>query len=208
MKLRDQDNFTVLGGFLGITALLAALLLAVVSQLTADPIKAARERTRQSVFHRLGLSDYDRVGNESSFEGCSFTPVYNGDELCGFVGQGTGGGYGGEIIVLAGFDVNGKITGVQVLQHKETPGLGANVCERKFQRTIFNFNEKSPEVPTNRYLDQFNGMDSKSAGMWKIRKDGGSFDYMTGATVTGRAVTAAVDTIAEKFVSWRKGDVK
>ena len=208
MKLREQDNFVVLGGFLGVTALLAALVLAVVSQLTAEPINAAKERTRQAVFHRLGLPDFDRTGEECIYEGIIFTPVYKGGEICGFIGQGSGSGYGGEIIVLTGFDSVGKITGVQILQHKETPGLGANVCNRKFQRTIFNFKEKAPEIPANRYLDQFNGAKASDSGAWKIRKDGGTFDFMTGATVTGRAVTAIVDSIARKFVLWQKGEIK
>lgn len=204
MKLRDRDNFVVLGVFLGVTALLAAVVLAVVSQLTAGPIDAAAQRTRQGAFLRLGLPEFDRTGDDCRFDGCLFTPVYKNDELCGFVGQGSGSGYGGEIIVLAGFDTGSRITGVQILQHKETPGLGANVCERKFQRTIFNLAEKAPAVPANRYLDQFTGVNSADYASWSICKDGGKFDYMTGATVTSRAVTGIVADIAGKFKAWRE----
>ena len=57
MKLQDRESAVVLGGFLGIVSLLAALLLAFFSQITEKPIQEAKERTRQAVFHRLGLPD-------------------------------------------------------------------------------------------------------------------------------------------------------
>ena len=97
---------------------------------------------------------------------------------------------------------------MQILRHNETPGLGANVCERKFQRTIFNFGEAVPEVPENRLLDQYNGLNADRAGNWQISKDGGEFEYLTGATVTSRAVTALVNEIAGAFAAGNFGGEK
>lgn len=206
MKLRDQENMIVLGIFLGTTALVAALVLAVVSQLTAEPIREAAERNREQAFHRLLLPEFDRIGESAEHDGFIFYTVYNGEQAVGFVGQGvTRAGYGGEIEVLVGFDRSGKITGVQILRHKETPGLGANVCERKFQRTIFNIGGEVPAVPENRLLDQFNGLAAFSAGDWRISKDGGEFEYLTGATVTSRAVTALINDIAIAFAGLDSG---
>ena len=206
MKLQDRESAVVLGGFLGIVSLLAALLLAFFSQITEKPIQEAKERTRQAVFHRLGLQDFDSIGKAISVDKVLFYPVLKDKTVCGYVGQGGSSGYGGKITVLTGFDAEGKISGVQVLEHKETPGLGANVCDRKFQRTILNLNEKAPEVPENSYLDQFTGADAADSGAWKIRKDGGKFDYLTGATVTSRAVTEAVNRTAEAFRSLPNAD--
>ncbi len=204
MKLRNRESMIVLGGFLGAVALSAALVLAVVSQLTSQPIKDAQARVRQAVFYRLSLPEFDSVEKDEIFDGIKFTPVARDGKICGFVGQGSGSGYGGAIEVMVGFSPEGTITGVQILQHKETPGLGANVCDRKFQRTIFNLNETAPEVPSNIYLDQFSGKKAVDAGVWKISKDGGSFNYMTGATVSCRAVTGTVNRIAQTFSLWRK----
>ncbi len=202
MRLRDRENMVVLGSFLGVVALMAALVLAVVSQVTAEPIRNAAERNREQAFHRLLLPEFDRIGESMEFDGFFFYPVYQSGEIVGFAGQGkSSAGYGGEIEVLVGFDCDGKITGVQILRHKETPGLGANVCERKFQRTVFNLNEEAPAVPGNRLLDQFNNRDAFSAGAWRIVKDGGEFEYLTGATVTSRAVTALVNDIAVAFAN-------
>ena len=205
MSLRKSEKIWVLGAFLGVTALLAALLLALVSQWTAGPIRLAKERNRTKVFYQLLLPDFDRVGEEIKIGNLIYLPVFNGEKCVGFIGQGSNRlGYAGEVEAMVGFAVDGKITAVQILQHKETPGLGANVCDRKFQRTIFNLSEKAPAVPKNRILDQFSGKNASEAGSWKISKDGGKFDYLTGATVSSRAVTALVDEISAGFTANRE----
>lgn len=205
MSLRESEKIWVLGTFLGVTALLAALILALVSQWTAEPIRLSGERNRSKVFYRLLLPDFDRVGKEVKIGSLTYLPVFKSDKCTGFIGQGSNRlGYSGEIEVMVGFSSDGKITAVQVLRHKETPGLGANVCDRKFQRTIFNLTEKAPDVPANKILDQFAGKNSSQAGNWKISKDGGDFDYLTGATVSSRAVTALVDEIAAGFAKHRE----
>ena len=94
---------------------------------------------------------------------------------------------------------------VQIIEHKETPGLGAAVCERKFQKTIFNLFEAEPAgLPPNAILDQFKNKNHKNAGNWKISKDGGEFAYRTGATVTSRAVTDMVNSAAANLDSAMK----
>lgn len=202
MKFRDRENVFVLGGFLGVTAVAAALMLALVSQWTGGQIRKSQEDNRSKVFHRLLLPEFDSTGREVVVNDISFTPVLEEGNTVGFVGHGCSGGYGGEIEVMVGFDLSGRITGVQILRHKETPGLGAKVCDRKFQRTILNFSETAPEVPANDLLDQFNGRSAQDSGNWCISKDGGDFIYQTGATVTSRAVTAAVNDIARAFIRY------
>ena len=147
MKFSDRDSLPVLGLFLGGVALLAALILALVSMLTAEPIRRAQETKREKEFQRLRLPQFDRIGEAVSHNDCTFFPVEKSGEVVGFVGLGSSrAGYGGEIEALVGFDLTGKITGVQILRHKETPGLGADVCDRKFKRTIFNLTESVPDV--------------------------------------------------------------
>ena len=97
-------------------------------------------------------------------------------------------GYSGPIRLLVGIDANGRITGVDVLSHRETPGLGDLVES-----------SKSP------WLQQFSGRslgDPVSAG-WAIRRDGGDFDQLTGASVTPRAIVKAVRQTLEYFATNR-----
>ena len=82
-------------------------------------------------------------------------------------------GYSGEIKTLMGIDQEDKILGVRVITHKETPGLGDYIEIDKSQ-WIKNFNLKS--------------LDKVSEKQWAVKKDGGDFDYISGATITPRAV--------------------
>ncbi len=86
-------------------------------------------------------------------------------------------GYSGPIQLLIGIDLEGRITGVRVTQHRETPGLGDKV-ERRKSDWVLAFDGRSLDDPGD-------------AG-WAVRKDGGIFDQFAGATITPRAVVAAV----------------
>lgn len=86
-------------------------------------------------------------------------------------------GYSGEIKLLIGIAVDGSLTGVRVLTHKETPGLG-DYIELAHGEWIRNFDGRSLAIIPEEG--------------WKVKKDGGQFEYMTGATITPRAVVKAV----------------
>ena len=90
-------------------------------------------------------------------------------------------GYAGPIRILVGVDTGGVVTGVRIVEHNETPGLGDKI-----------------ESTRSDWVQQFPGstIASPPLGAWAIRADGGTFDQLTGATVTPRAVVGAVrDTL-------------
>lgn len=91
-------------------------------------------------------------------------------------------GYSGKIQILIAVRDNGEVAGVRVTQHKETPGLGDYIDIRK---------DKNKTRP---WITQFTGAvyDKATAGLWRVKKDGGRFDQVTGATISARAVTNAV----------------
>jgi electron transport complex protein RnfG len=89
----------------------------------------------------------------------------------------TAEGYSGTIVQLVGIDRDGNLTGVRVLQHNETPGLGDKIEPRKHP-WIFTFDGRS--------------LSNTDAVLWKVKKDGGDFDQFVGATITPRAVVGAV----------------
>ena len=86
-------------------------------------------------------------------------------------------GYSGPIRLLVGVDAVGTITAVQVLEHRETPGLGDRV-----------------EAGKSDWLKQFDGRSLvyPTPDGWEIKRDGGEFDQLTGASVTPRAIVNAV----------------
>ena len=94
-------------------------------------------------------------------------------------------GYGGNIALIVGVDMQGKVQGVRVVPpHNETPGLGDKI-ETKKSEWIYGFIGLSLGNPAD-------------AG-WAVKKDGGQFDSFTGATITPRAVVGAVHRALQYF---------
>jgi electron transport complex protein RnfG len=83
-------------------------------------------------------------------------------------------GYSGDIVFMIGVDTAGVVTGIEILQHLETPGLGAKIQEEGFRR-------------------QYEGKSLDDPATWAVTKDGGTFVPITGATISSRAVTAATE---------------
>lgn len=86
-------------------------------------------------------------------------------------------GYSGDIKLLIAVDKAGVISGVRVIAHQETPGLGDYI-----------------DIARNEWIKIFDGQSLSNAteNDWRVKKDGGQFDYMVGATITPRAVVSAV----------------
>ena len=97
-------------------------------------------------------------------------------------------GYSGKIYMLIAIRENGELAGVRVVSHKETPGLGDYIDIARSD-WIRGFDGKSNA--------QYNDSD------WKVKKDGGKFDYMAGATITPRAVVKAVHKALQYFALHR-----
>jgi len=90
-------------------------------------------------------------------------------------------GFSGPIRILVGIGVDGTVTGVRILQHRETPGLGDKI-EPARSDWVFQFDGRSMGDPI--------------ATGWAIEVDGGEFDQLTGASVTPRAIIKAIrDTL-------------
>lgn len=96
-------------------------------------------------------------------------------------------GYAGKIRLLIAIRADGRIAGVRVVQHKETPGLGDYIEIKK---------DKNKARP---WITQFTDMslDKVIDKDWKVKKDGGRIDHYAGATVTPRAVSKAVFKAAQ-----------
>lgn len=92
-------------------------------------------------------------------------------------------GYAGKIRMLVAVKANGELAGVRVTEYKETPGLGDYIDPKK--------DNKHKDHP---WIEQFTGLSFARVEEkdWKVKKDGGHFDSVAGATVTPRAVVKAV----------------
>jgi electron transport complex protein RnfG len=171
-------------------AFVGTSLLAFVFQITRAPIEASEKETRLALFKQiLPENAYD---NELLKETVQIAP----NELLGNrqvttaniakLNHITAGvileaiahdGYSGDIKLLIAIRADGSISGVRVLAHKETPGLGDYI-----------------DITHGNWIKLFNdeSVNKTPAEKWQVKKDGGKFDYMVGATITPRAVVKTV----------------
>jgi len=174
---------------LGAFAFIALGTLALIEALTVESIERHQEMaTRAKLQEVLGGIPYDQDLLEH--------PILIEDQRLGtptvtafFLARHQGivaatafrilapGGYNGPIELMMAVDQHENLAGVRVLRHQETPGLG-DLIEARKSAWILSFNGKSLSNPSSRD--------------WRIRRDGGSFDQFTGATITPRAVLEAV----------------
>ncbi len=175
---------------LALIAAICTLLVAATYQLTIERIaaneRALLERSLQPV---LAGVFYDNAVVESRLD---ISPphalpgddtaviyrVYAGDSpVAALFAVTARDGYSGPIRVLIGIGVDGILTGVRILQHRETPGLGDRIDSSRSD-----------------WVDQFAGraLGNPVVSGWAIREDGGVFDQLTGASITPRAVIKAI----------------
>lgn len=87
-------------------------------------------------------------------------------------------GYNGDIEMLVAIEAKtGTLLGVRVTRHLETPGLGDDI-----------------EIKRSPWITQFDGLSLLNVAQdgWTVKKEGGAFDQLTGATITSRAVIHSV----------------
>jgi electron transport complex protein RnfG len=166
------------------------VLLASTFFTTRAPIAESERQAKLELFQQVlpaSLHDNDllkdavaimpggELGNRA--ETRAYRARLNGQPSAAILEATAPDGYSGDIKLLIGLRIDGTITGVRVLAHKETPGLG-DYIETAHGNWILNFDGQS--------------LAKTADANWKVKKDGGTFDYMAGATITPRAVVKAV----------------
>ncbi|UTW07115.1 electron transport complex subunit RsxG [Pseudomonas benzenivorans] len=182
---------------LGLFAVATVGLVAVVQQSTASRIAASeREAQVRALAEILPAGSYDndllddtvKVHDPELLGSKGPRPAYialkDGQPSAVILRATAPDGYSGVIQLLVGVRADGRLAGVRVLSHKETPGLGDKV-ELSKSPWILGFNGKSLGDP-----------DEEG---WAVRKDRGQFDQFAGATVTPRAVVKAVHLALQYF---------
>jgi len=170
---------------LTVTCVIAGICLSFTYTQTKDAIANAElAATLKSVRKVLPAFDGEPAEKKITVEGRERT-FYIGHKDGAIVGVATTSsalGYGGTISILVGMDMKGSITGIELLQHKETPGLGTKAGDIEF-------------------LAQFNGAMLKDArDEIKVKKDDGDIDSITAATITSRAIAAAATDALRLFI--------
>ncbi len=174
-----------IGIILFLITAISALLLAFVNKATAPVILQNKiEKTYKAMAVVMpDARDFKPIEYivEADIDE-AYTALNSQGEQIGYCIVSHANGYGGKIQVLVGIDADNTITGIEILSHAETPGLGANATKPGFK-------------------NQFTG---KTLGVELSGNSDNSIDAMSGATITSKAVTNAVN-IALSFAG---GDLK
>ena len=170
---------------LTVITLVSGLLLGVVYDITKEPIAAAKEKAKNEAYQAV-MQEADTFealeveAVELSIAGCTVDEVVAakaGSDVVGYViTTTTNAGYGGNIQVSVGIAADGTVKGIEMLSIAETAGLGMNAPTPEFK---------------GQYAD-------KLVDSFVVNKAGASADNeisaISGATITSRAVTEAVNT--------------
>ena len=197
---------------LGLVCTAAAALLAFAQARTADARHNAAIRKQMAGLRRV-LPEFDNQPLEDSVscDGVTFYRARRDNRLVAVAGAGQSEkGFGGRLQVLVGLGTDGTLARVVVGAHQETPGLGTVATERRQPRTLAQFlfdlekaDSGSAQLAPNPFLDQF-GADGGVVGRadqapFRVDRDGGRIEAVSGATISSRAVAAAVTAVAEAF---------
>lgn len=173
-------------GILLIITAVAAMLLGVVSETTKEAIAAQSALTEQTAMEAVlpgeGL-EFETVldvaaGDTAEGTISKISKATANGETFGYVITAAPSGFGGAVNTMIGIDAEGVVTGLRVLSHAETPGLGALSTDPSF-------------------YEQFAGKSGKLA----VTKDGGEIQAITSATITSRAVTDGANEALEWFAA-------
>ncbi|MEO3865302.1 electron transport complex subunit RsxG [Rheinheimera fenheensis] len=175
---------------LGAAAALCVAVLGFVNQLTHERIAQQRLSSKLAILSEVLpgtdagatlLADCVLVQDAELLGRDSAQAVYRWrqqDMLSAYIIETTApDGYSGNIDLLVAVTPDGTVLGSRVLEHKETPGLGDKI-ELRRSNWILSFSQQQ--------------VTEDNSAKWAVRKDGGQFDQFTGATITPRAVVAAV----------------
>lgn len=175
---------------LTIICVVAGAILAGVNRLTASPIALGKAAALQEAIREV-VPEFDNIPTEEYYmavtgdgDSLKVYPAKMKGELVGAaIESNTKKGFSGEIRVIAGFDNHGKLLNYRVLQHAETPGLGAKM-EEWFRE------DKNKQNVIGRNLTD---------GDLKVTKDGGDVDAITAATISSRAFLNAINRAHSAF---------
>lgn len=188
-----KNNFTI--GYvlrLSVTLFLitgvVAALLAGVNAIAAPRIEAAKQAKLEKAISSVLSDGAEAKPVEFTDETGMVKKVYASPS--GYAMEVHSAGFGGYISMMVGVSKEGKVTGVSIISHSETPGLGAVAAGK---------NDKGKNF-RNSFIGLF--------GSVAVSKDGGQADTITSATITSRAVAAGVNAAlacAENFAGQEEG---
>ncbi|MBT8178353.1 MAG: RnfABCDGE type electron transport complex subunit G [Eudoraea sp.] len=195
MKKKESTLVNMVVALFVIT-MAAGLSLGFVNDLTLEPKARARLAKKVKALNAV-LPQYDnnpvsevlRFKIEEAKDSIEFYPALKDSVIVGAAVTGASEkGYSGLVKLMVGFELDGSIKNIAVLEQKETPGLGTKMKGEKFLR-------------------QFRGKNPATFDL-KVKKDGGEVDALAGATISTRAFSEATQQAYDVYKEVNKMEIK
>jgi electron transport complex protein RnfG len=195
-----MKNILKLGITLAVFAVAACVMLAFVYSGTKSKIAENQENELKAAQKELfpGADSFPEIPENLQSPDRSVTiekqyEALRGGEPAGVVLQVSRGSFGGPIRILVGVSADNTITGIKILEHSDTPGLGANAASPRY------FVDRAAGKT---FYGQFTG--KSIADPFEVKSDG-DVQAITASTVTSMAVTAAVKAAGKCAAAWMAG---
>ncbi len=190
MASKKESSFLNMVITLFVVAAIAATSLAYVYEFTKGPIEKAKLAKKKKAIGMV-VPEFDTTANPiaemykvalSEGDSLECYPASKGGKLVGIaVKANTKLGFSGQFWLMVGFETDGTIHNISVLEHKETPGLGDKMEKKKSDWSL-----------------QFNGKKPGEKEL-KVTKDGGEIHAITASTISSRAFCNAVNRAYKAF---------
>lgn len=178
---KKESTFKNMTIALFVITAVAGFTMAAVYSVTKEPIAISQKAKINDAIKQV-VPDFDTITDtvllpEDGKDSITIHRLTKGGTLTGYAVESyTDKGFSGRFSLMVGFNADGTISNIEVLEHKETPGLGTKMALPAFK-------------------DQFKGLnigtiDNKTL---KVKKDGGTVDAITAATISSRAFCDAVN---------------
>jgi len=188
----SNKEIFALGLRLLIITAVAGLILGFANKITAEPIAKQQKMENDAAMKEvLPSADSFNLKEVTLPDGSIITEVNEGtkgSDVAGYAIKVSPKGYGGLIDMMVGISNEGKVEGIKILSHNETPGLGANAPKEEFSGQ---FKGKSVE-------SSLEVVKSEPSGDNQIKA-------LTGATITSKAVTDGVNDAVDFYNKELKG---
>jgi electron transport complex protein RnfG len=183
-----MNNSMKLGMILFLITAICAGLLGFVNQATTPVIAENKQASEQAAMKVL-IEEAEEFEEAAQIQDQNIKQLYiakSNGKAVGSIAKLAPNGYGGEIVVLVGFDAEGLIKGIKILSHAETPGLGANAADISF---------------TDQFLQKLPPLK-----VVKTSPKDDEIEAITGATITSAAITESVNAAA-KYITDHKQEL-
>jgi len=175
-----------------ITAVIVVAALSVVYNLTLEPIEKQKQKTQEAAIRDVmpGTAGFREVQIDKTGDITAVFECAAGGTIAGYAVQLSPEGYSGKIELIVGISAaDGKISGMRIMKHSETPGLGALAVKEKFYR-------------------QYDNRALSPLSVTRTSPGENDIQAITSATITTRAVTNAVNEAVEWYLSFKGSGVK